>query len=154
VGSSTDDLDASSILYVEPYPQRQVNSQSVSVISTPERQRMESMYDQFLMATTVVKRVGKGYQSGCPPSARNSTQPDAVQPRRKHVMPPPVSSADLLSRPTMVVDELGTMTYTQYGTGTPIVKDESNATVAMVRRAIKAIVPGKTASKRLSRVVA
>lgn len=66
-------------------------------------------------------------------------------------MPPPVSSADLLSRPTMVVDELGTMTYTQYGTGTPIVKDESNATVAMVRRAIKA---GKTVSKRLSRVVA
>ncbi|KAF8349484.1 hypothetical protein F5887DRAFT_1235165 [Amanita rubescens] len=146
VGSSTDDLDTSSIYYVEPYPQRQPNSQSISVISTPERQQVESMYDRFLMATTVVKRVGKGYQSGCLPSARNSTQPDVVQPRRKHVMPPPVSSADLLSRPTMVVDELGT--------DTPIVKDESNATVAMVRRAIKAIVPGKTASKRLSRVVA
>jgi serine/threonine-protein kinase GIN4 len=69
-------------------------------------------------------------------------------------MPPPVSSDDLLTRPTMVVDELGAMTYTHCGTGMPIVKDESNTTVAMVRRAIKSMVPGKTVSKRLPRVIA
>ena len=138
VGSSMDDCDTSSILYVEPYPARQPR-QSVSIISTPEQQRLENLYDRFLMATTGVKRVGKGYQSDYIAPAPTSTQHNC-KPRRKHVMPPPVSSADLLTRPTMVADEL--------------VKDESNTTVAMVRRAIKSMVPGKTVSKRLSRAMA
>lgn len=146
-----DDCDTSSILYVEPYPPRQPSRQSVSIISTPEQQRLESLYDRFLMATTGVKRVGKGYQSDYIAPTHTSTQHE-YKPRRKHVMPPPVSSDDMLTRPTMVVDELGAMAYTRCGTGMPIVKDESNTTVAMVRRAIKSMVPGKTVSKR--RVIA
>ncbi|KAF8631694.1 hypothetical protein AX15_002243 [Amanita polypyramis BW_CC] len=154
IASSTDDL---SMLHVEPYPSRKPSSQ---VLSSPEQRRLENVYDRFLMATSGVKRVGKGYQSdnvvpvsNVPSSTYAGTSLSKLQ-RKRHVMPPPVSSDELAARPTVVVDELGMMTYVQPGMGTPIIKDEANTTVAMVRRAIKAMVPGKTTSKRQSRIVA
>lgn len=153
IALSMDDLN-SSILHVEPYPTRQPSIPN-SAVSSPEQRRLENVYDRFLMTTTGVKRVGKGYQSEnvVPVSNHHESQSNLSRlHRRRHAMPPPVSSEDM--RPTMVVDELGMMTSTQAGTGTPIVKDESHTTVALVRRAIKAMVPGKTASKRLSRVMA
>ncbi|KAF8627400.1 hypothetical protein AX17_006215 [Amanita inopinata Kibby_2008] len=162
---SMDDL-TSSPLHVESYPSRKPSSQSATVLNSPDQQRLENVYDRFLMATTGVKRVGKGYQSDNAAAVSNTLNRDSTdgQPARsyrvfptsrRHPMPPPVSSDDLnIIRPTVLVDEMGVMTCTQMGAGTPVVKDESNTTVALVRRAIKAMVPGKTASKRLSRVMA
>lgn len=147
VASSTDDL---SILHVEPYPSRKPSSQNI--LSSPEQRRLENVYDRFLMATSGVKRVGKGYQSDNV-APISSVVGEGKSQRKRYVMPPPVSSEDFSGRPTVVVDELGMMTCTQPGMGTPVMRDENNTTVSMVRRAIKAMVPGKTVSKRLSRVM-
>ncbi|KAK2465369.1 hypothetical protein APHAL10511_002723 [Amanita phalloides] len=121
--SSADDL-SSSILYVEPYPPRQPSGQSVSILSSPEQRRLESVYDRFLMATCGVKRVGKGYQSEhiAPVCVGQPTPHDTNKLRRKHVLPPPVSSQD-------VMDELG------------VPKAGCKRSVGVVRRAIKAMVP-------------
>jgi serine/threonine-protein kinase GIN4 len=152
------DLTASP-LHVEPYPQRKIDTQ---VPDTPSQRRLEGVYDRFLMATSGVKRVGKGYQSdNVAPVSNNvglGSFPKLDTHRAFHStrrpMPPPVSSTQI----RVSVDELGVMNYTS----TPItpghvgytgLKDDNNTTVALMRRAIKAIVPGKT-SKRMSRIAA
>ncbi|KAG6330771.1 hypothetical protein ID866_8318 [Astraeus odoratus] len=164
-GDVTDDLTASPC-HVEPYPVRRPGEQNVP--SSPERRRLEGVYDRFLMATTGVKRVGKGYQSENFKPLQNATAPDtsnksssAHHPRTfgvfgstKRQMPPPVSSDDIWRRSTSI-DELG---FNACGAGmtspTPRAsREDSKNTAALVKRAIKAIVPGKTVSRRLSRTL-
>jgi hypothetical protein len=104
------------------------------------------------MATTGVKRVGKGYQSNNSGPVSYTVGPSTPAPRNhrafhsaRRAMRPPVSSED--NRQSASVDELGIMTYA--GPSTP---REGNTTITLVRRAFKAIVPGKTVSRRLSRL--
>lgn len=153
----------SSPLHVEPYPARRRSAQDMQVPDSPSQRRVEGVYDRFLMATSGVKRLGKGYQSDNVGPVCNSLAPGVSNYKRdnsrifhstRRPMPPPVSSED--QRRTVSVDELGIMTYAPTGEESgfsPALKDESNTTVALVRRAIKAFVPGKTASRRLSRMV-
>lgn len=154
---SYDDL-TSSPLHVEPYPSRRSSAQDVPMPDTPNQRRVEGVYDRFLMATSGVKRLGKGYQSDNVGPISNTLDPIVSNKRDSHrafysarrVMPPPVSSED--QRRTVSVDELGVITYTD-GLESPVMsKDDSNTTVGLMRRAIKAIVPGKTTSRRLSRM--
>lgn len=157
---SFDEL-TSSPLHVEPYPPRKPNGQELPVPDSPNLRRIEGVYDRFLMATTGVKRVGKGYQSdNCGPVAYQTGDTNNLasdKQRRSFLttrrpMPPPVSSAD--QRQTVSVDELGVITYSPPAPDSPIqVRDEGNTTATFVRRAFKAMVPtGKTVSRRLSRI--
>ena len=154
------DLD-SSPYHVEPYPPRK--SGEPVVLESPDRRHLEGVYDRFLMATSGVKRVGKGYQSDAPKPVHNSTSTAehakashargfGVFGASKRAMPPPISSEDAWRR-SLSVDEFGFITAGQ-GTNSSssrTCKDENKAT--FVRRAIKAMVPGKTVSRRLSRPI-
>ncbi|KAF9468652.1 kinase-like domain-containing protein [Collybia nuda] len=152
----------SSPLHVEPYPARRRSAQDMPLPDSPSQRRVEGVYDRFLMATSGVKRLGKGYQSDNIGPVSNTVGPAVSYYRRdngkifhstRRPMPPPVSSDD--QRRTVSVDELGVITYvptSEESGSSPGFKDEGNTTVALVRRAIKAFVPGKTASKRLSRM--
>lgn len=155
ITKSFDELTASP-LHVEPYPARTISQ--LPIPDTPNRHRLEGVYDRFLMATSGVKRLGKGYQSDNLGPVHNATQHPNVSnyknnPRAfystRRAMPPPVSSEDQIQAAS--VDELGVMTYTTVGQS-PMLKEEGNTTITIMRRAIKAMVPGKTVSKRLSRV--
>ena len=160
VDHCVDDLTASPF-HVEPYPQRNVCDDNVP--ASPERRRLEGVYDRFLMATTGVKRVGKGYQSDNFKPVQHAAVPgdtsrlSSSQSRTfgvfgssKRQMPPPVSSDDIWHQSSSI-NELG------FGTcGAGIVpvapraacKEDSKNTVTLVRRAIKLMVPGKTVSRR------
>ena len=154
-----DDLN-SPPYHVEPYPPRKAGEQ---VIQSPDRQHLEGVYDRFLMATSGVKRVGKGYQSDNLKPVQittNTTEHGKVSHARgfgvfgtgKRPMLPPVSSEDTWRHSTSI-DELGFIAAGQ-GTNTSTFrtcKDESKRT--FVRRAINAMVPGKTTSRRLSRTI-
>ncbi|TFK40865.1 hypothetical protein BDQ12DRAFT_648195 [Crucibulum laeve] len=158
--ASFDDL-TSSPCHVEPYPARKLNPDAPLPPDTPSQRRLEGVYDRFLMATSGVKRLGKGYQSdNVGPISNSASLGVSNNPKygshrafytARRPMPPPVSSED--QRRTVSVDELGVMTISSGPSDSPMLKDESNNTVALVRRAIKAMVPGKTAvSRRLSRM--
>ncbi|KAF8132205.1 hypothetical protein K438DRAFT_1998613 [Mycena galopus ATCC 62051] len=152
VERSFDELN-SSPFHVEPYPARKANNGPAPVPDSPSLRRLEGVYDRFLMATTGVKRVGKGYQSDNAGPVSYTIGPSTPAPRNpraflsaRRAMRPPVSSED---RNSASVDELGVMTYAGPGTTTP---REGNTTITLVRRAFKAIVPGnKTVSRRISR---
>lgn len=159
-----DDLTASPY-HVEPYPPRR-SGEAQNVPPSPERRRLEGVYDRFLMATTGVKRVGKGYQSDNFRPLQNTIPSDTgklpashgrtfgVFGTGKRQMPPPVSSDDVWCRASSI-DELGFTTCSNaIGTAPRVSKDDSKNTAALVRRAIKAIVPGKTVSRTLSRTLA
>jgi len=155
---SLNDL-TSSPFHVEPYPSRKTDISDAHLPDSPGQRRLEGVYDRFLMATSGVKRLGKGYQSDNVGPISNSLAPKSDNHRAFHStrrpMPPPVSSADPIR--AVSVDELGVMNYdttpsTAGSGGQTVLKDENNTTVALMRRAIKAIVPGKT-TKRLSRMV-
>ncbi|KAI6098294.1 hypothetical protein EDD16DRAFT_1527318, partial [Pisolithus croceorrhizus] len=158
-----DDLTASPY-HVEPYPPRG-SGEGQNVPPSPERRRLEGVYDRFLMATTGVKRVGKGYQSDNFRPLQNTTPSDTGKLPASHArtfgvfgtgkrqMPPPVSSDDVWCCPSSI-DELGFTTCSNTtGTAPRMSKDDSKNTAALVRRAIKAIVPGRTVSRRLSRTL-
>ncbi|KAK0244073.1 hypothetical protein EDD85DRAFT_918204 [Armillaria nabsnona] len=154
---SFDEL-TSSPLHVEPYPPRKPSTQNIAVPDSPNQRRLEGVYDRFLMATSSVKRLGKGYQSDNPVPVHNTvqgiTRSKSSRPFasiRRTPMPPPVSSDDM--RRAASVDELGFMSYatTPATPSTPALKDESRNTVTKMRRAIKAFVPGKSVSRRLTR---
>ncbi|KAF7364956.1 Protein kinase domain-containing protein [Mycena venus] len=148
---SFDEL-TSSPFHVEPYPARKPNAPA-PIPDSPSLRRLEGVYDRFLMATTGVKRVGKGYQSNNSGPVSYTVGPSTPAPRNhrafhsaRRAMRPPVSSED---RNSASVDELGVMTYAGPETSSP---REGNTTISHVmRRAFKAIVPGKTVSRRLSR---
>ena len=162
--SSFNDL-TSSPLHVEPYPPRRSTSQ---IPDTPHQRRVEGVYDRFLMATSGVKRLGKGYQSDNIGPVSNTVGPGVRNAKRdshrafysaRRPLPPPVSSDD--QRLTVSVDELGVMTSTPVPGNHAalrhpeiVLKDDGNSTVKLVRRAIKAIVPVKPISRRLSRMPA
>lgn len=152
------DLTASPF-HVEPYPQRKFGD--TIVLNSPDRRRVEGVYDRFLMSTTGVKRVGKGYQSDnlthnvpsaleCKPTNNNPRNFKVFNSARR-AMPPPVSSDDQCRNPS--VDELGSVTCSAGASRTSKEDSKNTATAALVRRAIKAIVPGRTVSRRLSRTI-
>lgn len=148
---SLDDLN-SSPCHVEPYPSRMANSLDVPVPDSPSQRRIEGVYDRFLMATSGVKRLGKGYQSDNAGPVYNTNKlkrhSRAFYTARKP-MPPPVSSEDIQRR-TVSVDELGSMTCSAGSDETSHAKEENSTTAAIVRRAFKAIVPS---SRRMSRMM-
>jgi hypothetical protein len=142
----------SSLVHARPSP-RKSHGPPAAVIDTPNRRRMEGVYDRLLMATTGVKKVGRGYQSDNPgplPSAQyrshhnnhrlfNSARPT----------PPPVSNEGL--KHAKLVDEFGLVT-PKVNPDVSHYKDDGSNTVAFVRRAFK-VVAGKTATKRMSRTI-
>ncbi|KAG6891525.1 hypothetical protein C0992_005060 [Termitomyces sp. T32_za158] len=155
---SYNDLDASP-LHVEPYPTRCTSMQNPPHDSATQR-HVEGVYDRLLMATSGVKRLGKGYQSDSSGVTSASTKASGTpvyhpRPEKKvfqstrKPMPPAVSSDNM---PTLV-DELGVLSHGPVPidalAGHTILRDDGKTTVAFVRRAFKAIVP-KT-PKRLSR---
>ncbi|RDB19031.1 MAP/microtubule affinity-regulating kinase 4 [Hypsizygus marmoreus] len=149
----------SSPFHVEPYPSRKSSALNTAPPDSPNQRRVEGVYDRFLMATSGVKRLGKGYQSDNTGPISSISNAKSDNHRAFHSvrrpMPPPVSSDD--QRRTVSVDELGVMGYTPTSPtpgpgGHTLLKDETNTTVGLVRRAIKAMVPGKTTSRRLSRI--
>ncbi|KAG6914867.1 hypothetical protein DXG01_014842 [Tephrocybe rancida] len=163
VQSSTSFNDlTSSPLHVEPYPSRRASMQVLP--DTPTQRRVEGVYDRFLMATSGVKRLGKGYQSdNTGPVTNRSLAIPAPCPRpekrvfhsSRRPMPAAVSSDDLQRR-AVSVDELGVISRGPVSSdalaGHTTLKDDGNKTSALVRRAIKAFVPGKSTSRRLSRI--
>ena len=154
--NSLDEL-TSSPCHVEPYPQRVKGSQDAPIPDTPSRHRIEGVYDRFLMATSGVKRLGKGYQSdNAGPVCGNSVGPVPLNKSRhfyssRKPMPPPVSSDD--QRRATSVDELGVITHEENNqSDTSNSKDDGNTTVALVRKAIKLMVPKANGSRRVSRM--
>ncbi|KAG6853053.1 hypothetical protein C0991_007197 [Blastosporella zonata] len=160
--TSFNDLN-SSPLHVEPYPARRASMQILP--DTPTQRRVEGVYDRFLMATSGVKRLGKGYQSdnvGYVSSGGSLAIP-AHRPRpekkvfhsTRRPMPAAVSSDDLQRRAASV-DELGIISRGPVSSDAmarhTALKDDTKTTVALVKRAIKAFVPNKSTSKRLSRI--
>jgi hypothetical protein len=156
------DLTASPF-HVEPYQPRKSGEPTV-VLNSPDRRRVEGVYDRFLMSTTGVKRVGKGYQSDnfgpahnvpstldCKPTNNNPRNFKVFNSARRTAMPSPVSSDDPWQNPS--VEELGYVTCSAGASRTSKEDSKNTATVTLVRRAIKAIVPGKTVSRRLSRTI-
>jgi serine/threonine-protein kinase GIN4 len=150
--ASLDELTSSPCL-VEPYPQRY--SHDVPILDTPAKHRLEGVYDRFLMATSGVKRVGKGYQSenfAPVPNKSSGIGLGLTQSKgrafysTRRPMPPPVSSEDLL-RKTASVDELGNWSNVE-----DIPNDPKETSVGFVRKAIMLMVPKGTVSRRLSRI--
>lgn len=125
---------------------------SSPALNSPTRRNVESVYDRFLMATSGVKRVGRGYQSDN--TAPQYNVPNVVAFKKsgklfgtaRRAMPPPVSSEDI-----NIVDEHGNMSpgpqvsLAQY--------KEDSSTVRVVTKALKAIVTGKTVTRRHSKLV-
>lgn len=152
----TDSLIASPFV-VRPYPPR---TQSPILESPNTQRRTEGVYDRFLMATSGVKRVGRGYQSeNVGPTANNprglshsvgpalpghKSAPKLFLSARRSAMPPPVSSEDFIERRAVSIDELGVMQTYNGVSSTTISKDPRTNTVKNVRKAIKAIVTGKS----------
>ncbi|TFK91868.1 hypothetical protein K466DRAFT_481834 [Polyporus arcularius HHB13444] len=135
-----DDLTASP-LHVEPYPQRPMK-EGVA-LDTPAKRHLEGVYDRFLMSTSGVRRNGKGYQSENVLRPVENIRPHTSMAKRNQKffttrakMPPPVSSDDL--RRSSSVDEFGTF----LSTPAPM-QEQNHNTIAIVRKAFKAIVTGK-----------
>ena len=153
--TSLDDLTSSPYV-VEPYPQRIRGSQEPPIPDSPTRHRIEGVYDRFLMATSGVKRLGKGYQSdNAGPVCGNIVDPVPPNKSRhfymtRKPMPPPVSSED--QRKAASIDEFGVISQEEGHSDVANLKDDGNTTVALVRKAIKLIVPKATGSRRLSRM--
>jgi hypothetical protein len=166
--NTSEDDQHFSICHVEPYPPTRFNADSaVPYMDTPDRRQMEHVYDRYLMTSGNVKRAGKGYQSEAVAAAAagKTLGPNGTGKENKEFshrafysarrqMPPPVSSADILRRAASV-DEMGYVHQSQVTADgfEETVKDEgTSGTVSKVRRAFKAIVPGKAGvSRRLSK---
>ena len=98
---------------VRQYPTRKQLVRSPAMDS-PTQRHVEVVYDRFLMATSGVKRVGKGYQSchvkpvstGTPSSSSSLRSLGKFFHSSRRPMPPPVSSEDRRLTGSNV-DELG-----------------------------------------------
>ncbi|KAI0754696.1 hypothetical protein C8Q80DRAFT_1266285 [Daedaleopsis nitida] len=136
-----DELTASP-LQVDTYPNKTAPKDSIA-LDTPAKRHLEGVYDRFLMSTTGVKRSGKGYQSENVCAPVENIRPHSSMAKRsqkfftaRRQMPPPVSSDDL--RRSSSIDEFGAFM------STPAPNQEQNKnTIAIVRKAFKAIVTGK-----------
>ncbi|KAN0135253.1 hypothetical protein V8E53_006818 [Lactarius tabidus] len=143
---------------VEPYPTRKQAVRSPAMDS-PTQRHVEVVYDRFLMATSGVKRVGKGYQSchvkpvstGPPSSSSSSSRsPPKFFHSTRRPMPPPVSSEDRFAAGSSV-DELGRIQRGSVGAADMSGFREDRAGAAkVVSRALKALVTGKPVVKKAS----
>ncbi|KIM89475.1 hypothetical protein PILCRDRAFT_226626 [Piloderma croceum F 1598] len=144
-------------LQVKHHPPRELDGSPPVVLDTPNRRRIEGVYDRFLMATAGVKRGGRRNQSVSLSHVKDvpSTSPSPQHPNHHDIhrafntaqpMAPSVFNEEV--KLPRSVDELGTVTRDP----SPDVshyKDDSNNTVALVRRALKAVVAGKAATRQL-----
>ncbi|KAI0315826.1 hypothetical protein OF83DRAFT_1061408 [Amylostereum chailletii] len=156
--TGNDSLTASPF-HVQPYPVR-VTASDAPLLDSPTQRKVEGVYDRFLMATTGVKRLGRGYQSDnvgplsnvvstpLPGYAAKSAAPRLFQSTRRP-MPPPVSSDD--QRGNLNVDELGMM-HPSTSSSADGARDERTHAVRTMRKAFKAIVTGRTVVRKSSRV--
>jgi serine/threonine-protein kinase GIN4 len=142
---------------VEPYPTRKQAVRSPAMDS-PTQRHVEVVYDRFLMATSGVKRVGKGYQSchvkpvstGPPSSSSSSRSPPKFFHSTRRPMPPPVSSEDRFAAGSSV-DELGRIQRGSVDAADMSGFREDRAGAAkVVSRALKALVTGKPVVKKAS----
>ena len=113
---------------------------------------LTSFFPRFLMSTTGVKRNGKGYQSDYVRPAENVRPHSSMAKRSQKFfttrpkMPPPVSSDDL--RRSSSVDEFGAF----MSTPAPM-QEQNHNTIAIVRKAFKAIVTGKPHARTTAKPV-
>ncbi|KAI0769137.1 hypothetical protein BD413DRAFT_560042 [Trametes elegans] len=143
-----DELTASP-LHVEPYPARP--TRSTVALDTPAKRHLEGVYDRFLMSTSGVRRNGKGYQSDNVGPVVNIavSRPNSSMAKRsqkfftstRRPMPPPVSSEDL--RRASSIDEFGTFCPSASASTPAPLGEQNKNTIAVVRKAFKAIVTGK-----------
>lgn len=124
-------------------------------LDSPTQRHLECEYDRLLMATSGVKRVGKGYQSCCVrPISRNASLESPKSPGRffhptRRPMPPPVSSDDKLIASS--VDELGAMEFGSAGFDDAVLREDRSGAAKAVSRALKALVTGRPVVKTASR---
>ena len=139
---------------VRPYPTRKQVVRSPTMDS-PTQRHVEGVYDRFLMATSGVKRVGKGYQSchvkpvstGPPSSSSSSSRsPGKFFHSTRRPMPPPVSSQDRFAGGS--VDELGRIQPGSMGVESLGLREDRAGAAKVVSRALKALVTGKTVVKK------
>ncbi|KAF5389193.1 hypothetical protein D9757_003418 [Collybiopsis confluens] len=112
-------------LRVEPYAPRALSGLQ-PVPDTPTQRRLEGVYDRFLMATSGVKRLGKGYTADNVGPVHNTISHTSgghaknshrafYSVRKPLQMPPPVASDDQMR--TATVDEMGVISYAPTGGG-------------------------------------
>lgn len=132
---------------------REANSSPT--LSSPARRHIEGVYDRFLMATTGVKRVGRGYQSDNSAPMQNLPGVASYKSagRRlgmgRRAMPPPVSSDDLDR--TGFVDDFGNIVNADDHLMHQ--KDDTTSAMRSVTKAFRAIVTGKSLARRQSKVM-
>ena len=129
-------------------------------MQSPARRHIEGVYDRFLMATTGVKRNGKGYQSDnmwAATSAPGSSAQHYKSGRNgkifgtgtgRRAMPPPISSDDVKAGLDVDFGIMGTGRFSPANVAHDAPKAGNSVT-----KALKAIVSGKTVSKRTSRAI-
>jgi serine/threonine-protein kinase GIN4 len=139
---------------VHPYPSRK-QAVTPPAMDSPTRRDLEGVYDQLLLATSGVKRVGKGYQScHVKPISTNMSLSSSKSPGRffhstRRPMPPPVSSEDKFM--TWTPDELGVMSSDHVDVDGPGLSEDHAGAAKAVSRALKALVTGKAVVKKASR---
>jgi len=144
----------SSLGPVESHPPRKSDGSPPVVLDTPNKRRIEGVYDRFLMATTGVKKVGRGNQSDNLGHVQNrpNTLPSAQHQNNHRLfnaarpMPPSMSNEDM--KFPRAVEDFG-LEARETSANVSHYKDDSSNTVALVRRALKAVVTGKTVTKQL-----
>ena len=114
-------------------------------MDSPTQRHVEVVYDRFLMATSRVKRVSKGYQScnvkpvsmGTPSSSPSSRSPGKFFHSSRRPMPPPVSSEDRRFAGSSV-DELGRIQPGSVDADTSGLREDRAGAARVVSRAFKA----------------
>lgn len=127
-------------------------STSSPALSSPKPQNTEVVYDRFLMASSGVRRVGKGYQNESVTTTFNAAtnskrRSSKFFPSIRKAMPPAISSDDMHFNG---VDESGVLTWSPSGLDAH--PKEGTNTVRLMKDALKAIVTGKPISRRQSKV--
>ncbi|KAF8582851.1 hypothetical protein K439DRAFT_1412806 [Ramaria rubella] len=117
----------------------------------PDRE-VESSYDRLLMASSGVKRLGKGYQSNIVtsnivdvPVSAFKRNPKLFHSARRGILPPQETP-----RKSVSVDELGALSATQASATSESRREDGSNTLKLMRRAFKAITGGSV-SRRLSK---
>lgn len=124
-------------------------------MDSPTRRDLEGVYDSLLMATSGVKRVGKGYQSShVKPISTNTSPLSSKTPGRffhptRRPMPPPVSSEDKFM--TWTTDELDVTSSGRANVDDSGLLEDRTGTAKAVSRALKALVTGRVVVKKASR---
>lgn len=138
---------------VHPYPSRK--QAAAPTMDSPTRHELEGVYDRLVMATSGVKRVGKGYQSShVKPISTNMSSSSSKSSGRffhstRRPMPPPVSSEDKFM--TWTSDELGVVSSDHVNVNGPGLCEDHAGAARAVSRALKALVTGKAVVKNTSR---